>query len=165
MKQETLELQLGVTWITLLLYPLSPGSVCVCVAGGKQGWINWRHRARECDYSGLVGKEATGLCSIPSPHVALRLSWAEAIHRGLLWLSSTELPAWNWATLQATAAAHESLFELPGSQFVFISISKCWDYQGQEKTGLTSDALNPPSLSHTLKCLKKRATIQTKHYL
>lgn len=32
-KQESLQLQLGVTWVTLLLYHLSSGSVCV--AGGN----------------------------------------------------------------------------------------------------------------------------------
>lgn len=86
-------------------------------SGGKRGSINWRHQARECDYSGLVFKAVTGLRSIPSPRVALCLSWVTAIQRGRLWLSSTELPAWNWASLQASAAAHRALSKFPCFHF------------------------------------------------
>ena len=144
-KQESLQLQLGVTWITLLLSPPQPWE-CVC-SGGKRGWINWRHRAQECDYSGLVVKAATGLCSIPSPHVALCLSWVTAIHRGLLWLSSTELPAWNWTRSSGHYCCSRSTgLNSPCSQFFFMSKGRCWDHQGQTKTGLTSDALYPPSM-------------------
>lgn len=109
-KQDSLELQLDVSRKTLRLSPVSPESAG---SGGKRGWINWRHQARECDYSGLVFKAVTGLRSIPGPRVALRLSWVTAIQRGHLWLSSTELPAWNWASLQASAAAHRALYKFP----------------------------------------------------
>lgn len=114
-KQDSLELQLGVTWTTLLLSSPQPWERAC--SRGKRGRINWRHRARECDYSGLVCKVATGLCSIPSPHVALCLGWVAAIHWGLVWLSSTELPAWNWAALQATAAAHGELLNSHAHSF------------------------------------------------
>lgn len=125
--------------------PLIPPQPWECMgSGGKRSWINWRHQARDCDYLGLVCKAATELCSIPSPRVALCLSWVTAIRH--LWLSSKELPAWNWASLQATAAAHGALFKLPCSHFFFfISQSKMLSLSRRGKV-LTTNTLNPPCL-------------------
>lgn len=117
-KQDSLELQLDVSRKNPPLIPRQPWE---CTgSGGKRGWINWRHQARQRDYSGLVFKAVTGLRSIPSPRVALCLSWVTAIQRGHLWLSSTELPAWNWASLQASAAAHRALSKFHCFHFFLV---------------------------------------------